>query len=106
MRSHKITVWEEPAKEVAVRVEGIDKYKEALLCIFNNVRDRESLWAVTNDSGNTIYVTCDPEEVDAVTEWVSQWGEIEDVADAVVFRAEEPPYNYNKYEDAHIVWED
>lgn len=106
MRSHKITVWEEPAKQVAVRVEGIEKYKEAFLCIFNNVREDRRLYTVTNNSGSTIYIACDPEEVDAVTEWVSQWGEIEDVADVLILKAETPPFDYNKYEDAHIVWED
>lgn len=106
LRPVKISIWPEMGKEICVRVRGIENYKDALLTIFNNVREDGRLYKVSNDSTDCIYITCDPVEVGSVSDWVAQWGEVVEVQDVLVFRAEEPIWDYEKYADALIIWED
>lgn len=104
MKEKRITAWEEPAKEIVVEVKGIEAYKDAFLTIFNNVRVDRRLITVENDSGDNIYVTCVSEEEQATIEWLSQFGEIKDCHDVLVYNADEPNYDLDKYDDVKIVW--
>lgn len=68
---------------VAVTVDikgGLETYSKALLAIFNNIRENECLWQVSNNSYNDeITVYGNEESLDAIQEWLSQWGDIVEV---------------------------
>lgn len=68
---------------VAVTVDvkgGLEAYSKALLAIFNNIRENEYLWQVSNNSYNDeITVYGNEESLNAIQEWLSQWGDIVEV---------------------------
>ena len=103
VKSIKVSV--EAAKEVVVEITGgLEVYKEAFLIIHNNARDERRLYCVENDSGNNIYVTCPPKYEHDVVDWLEGFGKIKRVQDVVVYVADEPDYDLDKYADCKIVF--
>lgn len=67
------------AIEITVRLNGnVQQYAMSFLHIFNNARDNKDIfYKVGNISGsNDIFVTCNPEYVENVKEYLEQFGEI------------------------------
>lgn len=55
----------------------LQTYAKSFLHIFNNVRDSSCMYRVENLSGtNRVFVTCDADEEEAATDYLSQFGEI------------------------------
>lgn len=100
----KLDAWYEEAKQVVVNVKGLENYKDALLAIINTVRVNPELYQVTNDSGNSIYVTCETESVEETKQFLEQFGEITEVNNVVVYKVEEPYYSIGaNYDDSIVI---
>ena len=61
-----------------VTVEISENYASSFLHIYNNVKDDEDLYYVCNDYANGVYVYCSNDVVDAVKEYLSQFGKVSD----------------------------
>lgn len=102
----RLNAWTEPAKEITVDLDGdTEKYAQSFLAIFNNVKEFPELIRVTNGYDNQVYVVCAPDAEEEAREWLSHFGEIKMVDDILLFRVEEPEYDYDKYGDAAIIFE-
>ena len=69
----------EKAIQITVRLDGnVQRYALSFLHIWNNARDYpEIFYKVENMSAsNNVFVTCNPERVEEVTEYLEQFGEI------------------------------
>lgn len=75
------------AIRLSVELKGnVQEYAMSFLQIFNNAREYPNMiYRVENNPGNTVYVTCNPEDVDAVRGFLSQFGEIENEEEIVKF---------------------
>ena len=92
------------AKQIELYVEGLREYKDALLIIVNNVRTDRRLYAIGNDAGNSVYITCREDVVEDVVEWLEGFGEIKGINDVLVYIAEEDyEYDFEKYSDRIII---
>ena len=69
----------EKAVQIAVNLDGdIQKYALSFLHIWNNAREYPStFYKVENISAsNAVFVTCNPDDVEKVKEYLEQFGEI------------------------------
>ena len=94
-----------PAYEVNVVIEGtIQEYAMNFLHIFNNVKTQEGLIRISNDYCNGVQVVCTEEMLEPTKDYLSQFGEIQNVDKVLCMSLEEDPdYDYNKYMDLVIV---
>ena len=94
-----------PAYEVDVKMEGdLQTYAINFLHIFNNVKTQKGLIRIANDYGSGVQVVCTEEMLEPTKEYLSQFGEIQDVAKVLCMSLEEDPdYDWNTYEDLVIV---
>lgn len=69
----------EEAIQITVRLDGdIQKYAMSFLHIWNNAREYpETFYKVENISAsNDVFITCNPDDVEEVKEYLEQFGEI------------------------------
>lgn len=98
-----LTAYVKEAMQIAVIVPNLGEYKDALTIIFNNARDRHELLRVSNDSGNKIYVDCEPSSVDAVIDWLSQFGETKIIGRTLAYEVWLPDFDLDRYEDCFVL---
>ena len=94
-----------PAYEVGIVIEGtIQEYAMNFLHIFNNVKTQEGMIRLTNDYCNGVQVVCTEEMLEPTKKYLSQFGEIQNVAKVLCMSLEEDPdYDWKTYEDLVIV---
>ena len=92
--------------EMAIRFEvdihgDTQKYAMSFLHIFNNARENTDIfYKVENSYDSRVYVTCNKDDVDAVEEYLSQFGEIlgkEDVKRIKVYPVFGNTKDYNEF---------
>lgn len=105
LRPIETTIRPEEAKEIWVRIDSYEKFKDAVVYIHSCARVWPCLYNVVSASDCHIYITCGRDSVDSVVEWVSQWGEVLVVHDVLVYRVVEPRWDIDRYADALIMWE-
>lgn len=101
-----LNVTKECAREIVLEVKGLEAYMDAFLIIHNNARDERAIYCVENDSGNNIYVTVRPQDEQAARDWLEGFGTIKRVQDVLVLVADTPDFDYDKYDDCKIVFDD
>lgn len=105
MREFKINAYETEGYAITVEVEGnLQEYKDNFLHIFNNVRENRELLKVKNyyDS-NDVTVYCELDSKDALIKYLKIFGEIKSCEKVLIYKIEEPEFDFEKYDDAIIV---
>lgn len=69
----------EKATKISVYLNGdLQKYALSFLHIWNNAREYPNMfYKVENNSGNSVFVTCNPKYVEEMKEYLEQFGEID-----------------------------
>lgn len=81
-RKYHTYVREEKAVEICVDIQGMDKYQSAWLWLHNNAREYpKSIYKVTNNSKDSIFILCNPDTADRLKSIVEDWGEVKWVHD-------------------------
>lgn len=107
MKELKMNVVETEGYAVTVEVEGnVKEYAESFLHIFNNVRESQELLKVKNyyDS-NDVTVYCEPDSKEALVKYLKTFGKVKSCESVLLYRLEEPEYDFDKYYDAVLVSE-
>lgn len=107
MKEIKANVCELEGYAITVEIEGnIVEYAESFLHIFNNVRESKELFKVKNyyDS-NDVTVYCELDSKDALTKYLKAFGKIKDCQKVLVYQMEEPDYDFDKYNDAIVIFQ-
>lgn len=70
----------EKATKISVELKSnTQEYALSFLHIWNNAREYPNMfYKVENNSGNSVFITCNPKYVDEVKEYLEQFGEIWD----------------------------
>lgn len=70
----------EKAIKISVSLEGdVQKYALSFLHIWNNAREYPNMfYKVENNSGNSVFITCNPKYAEEIKEYLEQFGEIWD----------------------------
>lgn len=106
MKQVKTTMYQEEAYAVTVEVKGsVEEYAMNFLSIFNNVRENEELLKVKNYYGsNDVTVYCELDSKEALIKYLKIFGKIKSCEKVLVCQVEEPDYDFDKYDEAIVVW--
>lgn len=107
MKELKLNANETEGYAITVEVKGdVKEYAESFLHIFNNVRESKELLKVKNYYGsNDVTVYCELDAKDKLVKYLKAFGKIKECEKVLVYEAEEPEYDIDKYYDAVIVSE-
>ena len=90
----------EKAIRFSVELEGnTQEYALSFLHIWNNAREYPyMLYKVENNSGNSVFITCNPKKAEEVKEYLEQFGEIwcTEEIDWIIISAE---YDYKGWQE-------
>lgn len=105
MRELKMNAVETEGYAVTVEIEGnVNEYAENFLHIFNNVRESKELLKIKNYYGsNDVAVYCELDSKEALVKYLKAFGEIKSCEKVLLYRLEEPEYDFDKYDDAVLV---
>lgn len=83
-RRYRAHIREKKAKEFVVTVKGLEEYKNAWLIINNNAREYpDSIYKVSNNSHDDIYVLCPADSKADTKSWLEQFGEVKVYEDKI-----------------------
>lgn len=101
----KLSVYEMEGYAVTVEIEGdLKEYADSFLHIFNNVRESKELLMVKNYyNSNDVTVYCELDAKEKLVKYLKAFGEIKECKKILVYEAEEPDYDFEKYDDIIIV---
>lgn len=105
MRELKMNVIETEGCAITVEIEGnVNEYAENFLHIFNNVRANKELLKIKNYYGsNDVTVYCELDSKETLIKYLKMFGEIKGCEVVLLYRIEEPEYDFDKYDDAVLV---
>lgn len=108
MRKIKMNALETEGYAITVELEvnSLNDYAKIFLHIFNNVRESKELLKIKNYYGsNDVTVYCEAKSKEAATKYLGSFGKIKSCEKVLVVQAEEPNYDFDKYDDVVIVLE-
>lgn len=105
MKQVKANVYETEGYAITVDVEGdVKEYAKSFLHIYNNVRENRELLRVKNYYGsNEVTVYCELDSKEALIKYLKAFGEIKGCEKVLMYRMDEPDYDFDKYDDAIVV---